>query len=61
MAIKSRPFGGVELSGEDADAFLRQVANGPTEEQRRIVAEGIKRGRILVAKMLLAADLAKEE
>lgn len=53
MAIKSDPFGGVELTGEDAEAFLRQVEQGPTKEQQRIIAEAIKRGRAM------AAELAK--
>lgn len=28
MAIKSTPFGSVRLSGEDADAFIRQFLHG---------------------------------
>lgn len=55
MAIKSNPFGGVELSDEDATAFLRQVEAGPTDEQRRIIAEAIKRGRELVLEMMSVA------
>lgn len=53
MAIKSSPFGGIELSGEDAAAFLRQVRQGPTDEQRRIAAESIERGKAM------AADVAR--
>ena len=44
-----KPF--VKLTGEDAEAFLRQVEVGPTEEQQRIIAEAIKRGWELIVEI----------
>lgn len=44
MAIRSEPFGGTTLTGEDAEAFLRQVAAGVSKEKRQIIAESVKRG-----------------
>jgi len=38
----------VTLTGPDAEAFVRQVAAGPSEEQRRTIAEAVNRGRDLV-------------
>ncbi|MCJ2117950.1 hypothetical protein MKK65_15480 [Methylobacterium sp. J-001] len=44
MAILSRNFGGVKLSGHDAETFLRQVASG---EKQQVVLASLERGRKL--------------
>jgi len=41
MAIRSEKFGGVQLTGKDADAFERQVKEGKvTREAQRALEHG---------------------
>jgi hypothetical protein len=54
MAIESSPFGGVKLTGEDAEMFLKQVSLGSSEERRRDAERAIKHGQAM------AAELAKK-
>jgi hypothetical protein len=41
MAVLSRDFGGIKLSGRDADTFVRQVHAGqPSAEAEKTLARG---------------------
>jgi len=45
MAIKTSTFGGVHLTGEDAEKFRRQVKYG---RPKKAAKEALERGRILL-------------
>ena len=45
MAIKTSTFGGVHLTGEDAEKFRRQVKSG---RPKTAAKEALERGRILL-------------
>lgn len=45
MSIKSSTFGGVRLSGEDAEKFRKQVAHG---RPKKAAKESAKRGESLL-------------
>lgn len=44
--VKTSVFGGITLSGKDADAFARQVAHG---RPKKAAVQAYERGRALVA------------
>ncbi len=44
MAVLSRDFGGLKLSGRDAETFVRQVASS---EKQQVVLASLERGRRL--------------
>ena len=44
MSIKSNPFGGVELSGEDAKEFRKQVTYGSAKPAAK---DAVARGMLL--------------
>ena len=48
MAVLSRDFGGLKLSGRDAETFVRQVASG---ERSDAVDTSLARGRDLFRTM----------
>lgn len=54
MAIKTSTFSGWQLSGKDAEAFLRQI-NDPTPNPRAQAA--IKRGQGLAAEYLATGQV----
>lgn len=41
-----RPLGGVQLAGEDAEQFLRQIVQGPP---KKAAQEAVKRGDRMLA------------
>jgi len=45
VTVKSTPFGGITLTGEDARAFSRQIRYG---QPKRAAREAYERGRRLV-------------
>lgn len=55
MAILSRDFGGVKLSGRDAETFLRQVASS---EMQQVVLASLERGRKLQRSMTQMGKVA---
>ncbi|CAM3226281.1 MULTISPECIES: hypothetical protein [Methylobacterium] len=55
MAILSRDFGGVKLSGRDAETFLRQVASS---EKQQVVLASLERGRKLQRSMTETGKVA---
>jgi hypothetical protein len=48
MAIESTPFGVTRLTGDDADAFLREMHEGRSNPAAR---EALRRGRIMMAQL----------
>ncbi|ADE14160.1 hypothetical protein Nhal_0987 [Nitrosococcus halophilus Nc 4] len=45
MSVKTTVFGGIHLSGEDAEKFERQVTYG---RPKKAAKEGYERGKLLV-------------
>lgn len=48
MAVLSQEFGGIELSGQDATTFLRQIIDAKPSEQAQ---SNLARGRDLLAQL----------